>query len=49
MPLLIGDANIFIDLEAGGLITELFRLDDRIGVPDLLFEEELRAQHRMGM
>ena len=45
MPLLISDANIFIDFEEGGLLEELFRLSVTIGVPDLLFEEELREQH----
>ena len=45
MPLLISDANIFIDFEVAGLIEEMFLLPETIGVPDLLFEEELREQH----
>lgn len=45
MSLLIGDANIFIDFEEGGLLPELFALPETIAVPDLLFEEELRANH----
>ena len=45
MSLLISDANIFIDFEEGGLLEELFQFSDTIGVPDLLFEEELRQQH----
>ncbi len=45
MPLLISDANIFIDFEDGGLLKDLFRLADTIGIPDLLFEEELRERH----
>ena len=42
MPLLISDANIFIDFEEAGLLEALFRLPETIGVPDLLFEDELR-------
>lgn len=45
MPILVGDANIFIDLEAGGLIAEAFSLPERIEVPDLLFHDELEADH----
>lgn len=45
MALLISDANIFIDFEEGGLLRELFALPERVGVPDILFEDELRAQH----
>ncbi|MCA9523673.1 MAG: DUF3368 domain-containing protein [Myxococcales bacterium] len=45
MSLLIGDANIFIDFEEGGLLLELFALPETIAVPDLLFEAELRANH----
>lgn len=33
MPLLISDANIFIDLEEGGLIAELFQLPHEIMTP----------------
>lgn len=43
--MLISDANIFIDLEDGGLLDALFRLPEPIGVPDLLFEDELRQRH----
>lgn len=45
MALLVSDANIFIDFDEGGLLRELFQLPERIGVPDLLFEDELRGQH----
>ena len=45
MTLLISDANILIDLQDGGLITQLFQIQRRIGTPDLLFESELRHQH----
>lgn len=45
MSLLISDANIFIDFEEGGILEVLFELSDAIGVPDILFEDELRDQH----
>ena len=43
--LLISDANILIDLEDGILITELFKLPFQFQVPDLLFVDELEADH----
>lgn len=43
--LLISDANIIIDMHAGGLLRLMFRFDATFAVPDLLFEEELRADH----
>lgn len=45
MPLLVSDANIFIDLEEGGLIEQAFELPERIAVPDLLFADELAQDH----
>ncbi len=45
MLLLISDANILIDIEIGGLIAPMFSLGYEIGVPDVLFQEELDAQH----
>lgn len=45
MPLLVSDANIFIDLEEGGLIEQAFKLPERIEVPDLLFADELAQDH----
>ena len=46
MPLLlVSDANIFIDLEAGDLIELLFRLPYRIQTPDLLYADELAREH----
>lgn len=45
MQLLISDANIIIDIEAGGLVKQMFRLEYRFGVPDVLFDLELREQH----
>lgn len=43
--LLISDANILIDIIVGGLLDELFRLDYEFGLPDVLFEYELRENH----
>lgn len=45
MKLLISDANIFIDMEEGGLIEHMFRLPEEIGVPDILYLEELEERH----
>jgi len=39
--LLISDANILIDMEAGGLKEIMFRLPETFAVPDVLFIEEL--------
>lgn len=40
MPrLLISDANILIDMECGGLLDRMF------AVLDVLFDEELAAEH----
>lgn len=44
MQLLVSDANIFIDMEAGGLIEFMFRLPEEFGVPDILYIEELAEQ-----
>jgi hypothetical protein len=41
--LLISDANIIIDMKAGGILRLMFRFDATFAVPDVLFEEELRA------
>jgi len=43
--LLISDANIIIDMNTGGLLRPMFRLDATFAVPDVLFEEELRTDH----
>ncbi len=45
ITLLISDANIFIDMEEGGLIRKMFRLPEIFVVPDILFVEELSAHH----
>jgi len=39
--LLISDANILIDMEAGALMETLFRLPMQFGMPDLLYYEEI--------
>jgi hypothetical protein len=41
MPLLISDANILIDMEAGALMDTLFQLPMQFGIPDLLYYEEI--------
>ncbi len=41
MQLLISDANILIDMEAGALVETLFRLPMQFGIPDLLYFEEI--------
>ena len=43
--LLVSDANVLIDMDAGGLLKAMFALDYNFAVPDILFEEELKAQH----
>ena len=43
--LLISDANILIDMNAGGLLRPMFQLDATFAVPNFLFEEELRGHH----
>lgn len=45
MAILVGDANIFIDMEAGGLIRPMFRLEDVFATPDALYHEELKERH----
>jgi predicted nucleic acid-binding protein len=45
MPILVSDANIFIDLEVGGLLEEAFGLPEQIRTPDLIFQDELAADH----
>jgi len=41
MRLLISDANILIDMEAGALMETLFRLPMQFGIPDVLYYEEI--------
>lgn len=41
MLLLISDANIIIDLEAGEILEKLFQLPYQFAMPDVLYEEEI--------
>lgn len=41
MRLLISDANIMIDMEAGALMETLFQLPMQFGISDLLYYEEI--------
>lgn len=43
--LLIHDANVLIDLKAGGLLQALFGGSWRVATPNALFHRELAAQH----
>lgn len=45
MRRLVNDANIFIDLEEAGLLETLLQLPYEFVTLDVLFEEELQAQH----
>ena len=45
MRLLICDTNILIDLEEGRLLEQFIQLPYDFRVPDILFSEELEAQH----
>jgi len=45
MPILVSDANIFIDLDIGELLEPAFALPEDIRVPELLFQDELAHDH----
>ncbi len=45
MLLLISDANILMDVEAGELVAPMFSLGYQFAVPDILYYEELEDQH----
>lgn len=45
MRLLISDANVLIDFEWGGITAALFEWGAELAVPDVLYEEELKAAH----
>lgn len=45
MLLLISDANILMDVEAGNLVAPMFSLGYQFAVPDILYYEELEEQH----
>ena len=42
---IVSDANIFIDMEVGGLLASMFSLQIEYIVPDVLYEEELEERH----
>lgn len=42
MLLLISDANVIIDLEAGDILEALFQLPYDFAMPDVLYEEEIK-------
>jgi hypothetical protein len=43
--LLVSDTSVLIDLDRGAILREIFNLPFEIGVPDLLFEGELKHWH----
>jgi predicted nucleic acid-binding protein len=45
MKWLISDANIIIDMEAGGILDKMFRLPELFAVPNVLYAEELEEHH----
>lgn len=45
MQVLISDANVLIDLEAGQLLELMFRLPFKFKVSDMLFHDELSNHH----
>lgn len=44
MQLLISDANILIDMEAGELLKHLFLLPIQFAIPDILYYEEIEPE-----
>jgi len=45
MQVLISDANVLIDMEDGGLLELMFSLPYQFKVSDMLYRDELEAQH----
>lgn len=45
MLILVSDANILIDMEAGGLTAPMFSLNYQFITPDILYYEELEEHH----
>jgi len=43
--LLVSDTSVLIDLDRGGILHEIFVLPFDVGVPDLLYERELKHWH----
>lgn len=48
MLLLISDANILIDMEAGKLLEKLFLLPFNFAIPDILYWEEIQPEAQAG-
>lgn len=52
MEVLVSDTSVIIDLDRGNLLEDIFRLNHRYCVPDLLFENELSGElgdHLLGL
>lgn len=47
MQVLISDANVLIDMEAGWLLELMFKLPFEFKVSDMLFADELLHQHSL--
>jgi len=45
LQILIGDSNIFIDMEVANLTSQMFALPYQFATPDILFYEELEEDH----
>lgn len=45
MAILVSDSNVIIDMNVGELIRHMFRLDDIIATPNVLYREELANHH----
>lgn len=45
MAILVGDANVFIDVTVSSLSESMFRLEDTIATADVLYQEELQQHH----
>ena len=45
MTILVGDTNIFIDMNVANLTLQMFRLKETFATPDILYHEELAEHH----
>jgi len=45
VQILIGDSNIFIDMEVANLTSQMFALPYQFATPDILFYDELEEDH----
>lgn len=41
--LLVSDTSVLIDLERGGMLAALFELPFEVGVPDVMYEREIKT------